>query len=285
MMSVDLRPATPSAASRRRSAPRWHATLRAMIRRGLLDRRRAILTWGLSLGSLSAFMAGIYPSIRSSIDEIAKNYPGGLKEAFGVQAMNTVEGYIHAEMFSLIVPLAMGYFAIRAVSGATVGAEERGYLDTILALPISRTVLLAGSYVVAAVACAAIMALTGAMTFIVGRAVGTDISPGLVTTGVLGVWPLAMFFGGVAALASGVLHSARAVTGLVVGLLVAMYALDVAGRLATGLDPVRWLSAFRYYGAPMRDGIDPASFIGLTAAGILLLIAGALLIERRDVLH
>ena len=175
-----------------------------MIRRGLLDRRRAILTWGLSLGSLSAFMAAIYPSIRSSIDQIAKNYPAGLKEAFGVQAMNTVEGYIHAEMFSLIVPLAMGYFAIRVVTGATVGAEERGYLDTILALPVSRTVLIAGSYVVAAVACAAIMAVTGAMTFIVGRVAGTGISLGLVTAGVMGVWPLAMFFGGVAALASGV---------------------------------------------------------------------------------
>ena len=46
-----------------------------------------------------------------------------------------------------------------------------------------------------------------------------------------------------------------------------MYALDVAGRLANGLDPIRWISAFRYYGAPMRDGIDPGSFIGLTACG------------------
>src|SRR5512135_1122916 len=129
------------------------------------------------------------------------------------------------------------YFAIRAVSGATVGAEERGYLDTILALPVSRTVLIAGSYLVAAVICAAIMALTGAMTFIVGRIAGTGISLGLVAAGVLGVVPLAMFFGGVAALACGALHSARTVTGMTVGLLVAMYALDVAGRLATGLDP------------------------------------------------
>ena len=284
-MSVQLRPASAVDAPRRRSAPTWQASLRAMIRRGLLDRRRAILAWGLSLGSLSAFMAAIYPSIRSSIDQIAKNYPSGLKEAFGVQAMNTVEGYIHAEMFSLIVPLAMGYFAIRAVTGPTVGAEERGYLDTILALPVSRTVLIVGSYVVAAVACAAIMAVTGVMTFIVGRVAGTAISLGLVMAGVMGVWSLAMFFGGVAALASGVLHSTRTVTGLSVGVLVAMYALDVAGRLANGLDPMRWISAFRYYGAPLRDGLDPASFIGLTAVGILLLINGALMLERRDVLH
>ena len=284
-MSVQLRPASAVDAPRRRSAPTWQASLRAMIRRGLLDRRRAILAWGLALGSLSAFMAAIYPSIRSSIDQIAKNYPAGLKQAFGVQAMNTVEGYIHAEMFSLIVPLAMGSFAIRAVTGPTVGAEQRGYLDTILALPISRTVLIVGSYVVAAVACAAIMAVTGVMTFIVGRVAGTAISLGLVMAGVMGVWSLAMFFGGVAALASGVLHSARTVTGVSVGVLVAMYALDVAGRLANGLDPMRWISAFRHYGAPLRDGLDPASFIGLTAVGILLLITGAVMLERRDVLH
>ena len=49
--------------------------------------------------------------------------------------MNTVEGYIHAELFSLIVPLAIAYYAMRAVATPIVGAEERGHLDTILALP------------------------------------------------------------------------------------------------------------------------------------------------------
>ena len=199
--------------------------------------------------------------------------------------MNTVEGYIHAEMFSLIVPLALGYFAIRAIAGATVGAEERGHLDTILALPISRTVLLTGSYLVTAVVSAVIMAVTGVTTFAAGRIAGTHISLGLVAAGVMGVWPLALFFGGVSALAPGALHSSRAVNGIALGTLVAMYAIDVAGRLAHSLDPIRWVSAFLYYGAPMRDGIDPASFIGLAGGGVLLLIAGALLLERRDVLH
>jgi ABC-2 type transport system permease protein len=59
----------------------------------------------------------------------------------------------------------------------------------------------------------------------------------------------------------------------------------VAGRLANGLEPIRWISAFRYYGAPLRDGIDPASFIGLAGAGFVLAMAGALLFERRDLLH
>ena len=284
-MSVVDRPTHAAAGILRRSAPDWRLGLLAVVRRGLLDRRRAVLSWGLGLGVYGGLMAAIYPSIRSSIDQIANNYPAALKEAFGVQTMNTVEGYLHAEMFSLIVPLALAYFAIRAVAGPTVGAEERGHLDTILGLPLSRTVLIVGSYLVSAVLCAGIMAFTGLMTFIGGTVAGTDISFGLVTAGAMGVWPLALFFAGFAAFVSGALHGPRTVNGLALGTLVAMYAIDLAGRLAHGLAPIRWVSAFRYYGAPMRDGIDPASFIGLTAAGVLLLVFGALLFERRDVLH
>jgi ABC-2 type transport system permease protein len=230
-------------------------------------------------------MAAIYPAIHGSIGQIVKGYPAALKQAFDVQAMNTVEGYIHAEMFSLIVPLALGYFAIRAIVDGTVGAEDRGELDTTLSLPVSRSVLLAASYLVVALVCAAIMAVTGVMTFAAGRIAGTDISLGLVVAGVMGVWPLALFGGGVSALASGALHSPRIASGISLGTIVGMYALDLAGRLAHGLEPIRWASAFRYYGAPMRDGIDPAAFIGLTGVGALLLLAGAMLLERRDVLH
>ena len=284
-MTTGLRAPVPVVSHRPRQAPEWRVGLRAVLRRGLLDRQRGTLVWGGSLGALGAFMAAIYPSIQSSIEDVARNYPAGLKQAFGVEAMNTVEGYVHAEMFSLIVPLAIGYFAIRAVAGAIVGAEERGDLDTILALPLSRRVLLVGSYLVAAIASVVILGLTGVMTFIAGRIAGTHISLGLVIAGSMGVWSLALIFAGISALASAVLHGSKTVTGIALAVLVAMYALDVAGRLAHGLEPLRWVSAFRYYGAPLRDGIDPASFFGLAAAGVLLLILGAVLIDRRDIHH
>jgi beta-exotoxin I transport system permease protein len=283
-MSVGVRP-SPTSALTLRTAPGWPTALRAVVRRGLLDRRRGALIWGLSLGAFGGFMAAIYPSIQSSLDQMVKNYPDALKQAFDVGAMNTVEGYIHAELFSLIVPLGLSYFAIRTVASATVGAEERGYLDTILALPLPRTALVVGSYLVAVLASTAIMLLTGLITFTVGRLAGTHISLGLVTAGVMGVCPLALFFAGVSALAADALHSSRSVTGIALGVLVAMYALDLAGRLAQGLEPLRWASAFRYYGAPIRDGIDPASFLGLAGAGLLLVLVGALLFRRRDVLH
>lgn len=256
-----------------------------VVRHGVRDRRRGLLIWGLSLGVYGSFMVAIYPSIRHSIETLVKHYPTGLKEAFGADMMNTAEGFLHAELFSLIVPLAMGYFMIRAVTGVTVGAEERGQLDTTLSLPISRTVLLIGHYVAAAATAAGVMVISGVMIFAAGSVAGTHMSVGLVAAGVIGVWSLALFAGGMAALAVGILHGSRSVTGLALGTLVGMYAMDMAGRLAPSVEALRWASAFRYYGAPMRDGFAPASFTGLIAVGGLLLLVGSVLLERRDVLH
>ena len=284
-MSVQVHQAEGLGTVARRSAPGWSVELSAVVRRGLLDRRRSVAIWGGSLGALGAFMAAIYPTIQSSVEQMIKSYPSALKEAFGAGALNTVEGYVHAELFSLIVPLAIGYYAVRVLAASIVGAEERGHLDTILSLPLPRTVLVAGSCVVAAVSSAAILGLLGVATFVVGRLAGTGISLGLVAAGVAGVFPLALFAGGLAAVASGVLRSSVSASGVAMGTLVAMYALDLAGRLAHALDPLRYISAFHYYGAPMQNGIDPASFTGLAVVGVLLMIAGGVLFERRDVLH
>lgn len=284
-MSVHAPANDVAAGPSHRELPPATASLRAVVRHEWRGRRRGVLIWGGSLGAFGAFLAAVYPSIQKSIEQVAKHYPAGLKEAFGVHELNTVEGYIHAELFSLIVPLALGYFMIRAVATSTVGAEERGHLDTILALPISRRVLIVGTYVVAAGACAAVLAVIGVMTYISGSLAGTQISLGRVAAGVMGVWPLAVLAGGVAALAAGALHTARAVNGIALGTLVAMYALDLVARLAPRLSGLRRFSAFHYYGAPLRDGIDPLSFFGLGFVGMLLVVLGSLLLERRDILH
>ena len=51
------------------------------------------------------------------------------------------------------------------------------------------------------------------------------------------------------------------------GLLGAMYLLDVLGKLAPAVSELRWLSAFRYYGTPLTDGLDVARLAVLVAAG------------------
>ena len=269
-------PAAPALPSRRR-------TLRALIGRGLRDQRRAPLTWGGGLGAMSALMAAIWPSIEGSVDELMDSYPEDLKAVFGIEQLDSVEKYIDAEMLSFIVPLALAFFAIRCAIRATVAAEERGHLDTLLSLPVSRRSLVGASMAVVAVSLVAILAVIWVLTWVTGTLAGTDISGGTLAVGLANVWPLAFAFAGLAFLAAGVLHRAAPVTAVATATLVGMYVIDIVGKLADDVEPLRAISAFRYYGSAIQDGFDFSHAAGLTVAGLLLAALGAHLFDRRDV--
>jgi ABC-2 type transport system permease protein len=232
---------------------------------------------------MSGLVVALYPSIRDSVSTAVEGYPSGLKEAFGITDLGTVEAYLHAEMFSLVLPLAVAYFAMRCVAAPIAGAEERGYLDTVLAAPVARRAIVAGAFATAAIAVAAVLLVTGALTATAAALVGEGISTGRLAAALAALWGLALFFAGCAALAAGVQHRTAPVLGVGAAVLVAMYLLDVLGKLADGLGALRWLSAFRYAGAPLEDGLDPARLAALVVAGGLLAAAGAACFERRDV--
>jgi ABC-2 type transport system permease protein len=259
------------------------ATIRALVVRGLLDNRRAPLTWGGSLGLFCGLIVAMWPSIEDSIAPAVDTYPDALKQAFNIEALDSVEAYLDVEMFSLVVPLALAFFAVRCAIRLVVSAEEHRLLDTLLAAPVPRRLLVAASFAVTAIATAAILAVIWVIAMIAGVLVGVDPSAGDVAAGAANVWPLALFFAGFATLLAGVMHRAVPVTAVAAGTLVAMYVVDLLGKTAEPMEPLRYLSAFKYYGSAIQDGIDPAAFAGLTAAAAVLAACGAVLFERRDV--
>ena len=254
------------------------------MRRGARDQARAPLIWGGGLGAMGALMAALWPSIEDSMEELMRSYPEGLKQAFGIEQLNSVERYVDAEMLSLIVPLVAAFFVVRCISRATVGAEDRGHLDTLLSLPVSRRVLVAAAFGVAGFALGAILAVFWALTWLAGTIAGTGISATTLGAGALNVWPISMAFGGLATLLAGVAHRPAIVTGAASGAVVAMYVIDLVGKLSEPLRPLRAVSAFRYYGSAVQDGFDISHAVALTVVGVALAVVGALLFERRDVL-
>jgi ABC-2 type transport system permease protein len=265
------------------SLPRGRAAFVALVRRGLRDARRAPLVWGGGLGIMSAFEVVLFPSIRKALGPAFEGYPASVKEALGITDLSTIDAYLHAEMFSLVLPFALAFFAMRAVANAISGAEERGYLDALLAAPVARRVLVAGAFATAAISSAAVLLVVGAMTAIAGALTGEAVGAAHLAGGLAGVWALGLFFAGCATLAAGALQRSAIVLGTIGGVLGAMYLFDLAGKLSDPVHGLRWLSAFRYYGTPLQTGLDVAGFAVLVVAGGALAIAGAACFERRDI--
>ena len=83
-----------------------------------------------------------------------------------------------AELLGLILPLALAWFAIRAIARDLAGSAEKSYLDVLLAAPVSRRQLVATSFLGTAIELIAIMLSAGkrvaavAVPALLGAAVG-----------------------------------------------------------------------------------------------------------------
>ncbi|HWB69403.1 MAG TPA: ABC transporter permease subunit [Solirubrobacterales bacterium] len=259
------------------------AQLAALVRGHLSDRRRSLLAWGIPLGLWSAFVVIIFPSVEGALSKAMESYPPALKEAFGIGELSSVEQYLHAEMLSLIVPLAMGYLAVRAVSSGLSGAAESGRLDVLLSAPVSRSRIAAAGFAATGVELAAVLVLTVALTALGSVVSGAGLSLGAAVEGYANVWPLALLFAALGIVASGFSLRTSVVTGSVAGVLVTMYVIDLVGRLDTSLSGIRYASVFKYYGNAIEEGIDPLAFAGVSIAAVALAALGAWLFERRDI--
>ncbi len=256
--------------------------MRALVVAQLRERRRSPLSWGLPIGAWAAFVVAIYPSVEGALAKATRGYPKALKEAFGVGELSTVAEYLQAEMLSLIVPLAVGYLAVRAVSSALSGAAESGRLEMLLAAPVSRRAVAWAAFVAAAAEVAVVLALALLLTMLGSELAGSGLSFGSAVAGFANVWPLAVLFAGLTIVVTGWSLRTTIVTGSLAGVLVGAYVLDLVGRLDTHLDGVRYASPFRYYGNAIRDGIDPAAFVGVTAVAVVFAAIGTVMFERRD---
>jgi ABC-2 type transport system permease protein len=254
----------------------------ALIAAQLRERRRSLLSWGLPIGVWSAFVVAIYPSVEAALVKAVRSYPAALKEAFGISELSTVEQYLHAEMLSLIVPLAVGYLGVRSLASGLSGAAESGRLDVLLSAPVSRRRVVTACFCAAAAELAGVLAVSLALTLLGSLLSGANLSFSPALAGFANVWPLALLSAALGIVVTGFSLRTSVVTGSVAGVLVGMYVADLIGRLDPSLDGVRYASVFRYYGNAIENGVDPLSFLGVTAVAVAFAALGAALFERRD---
>lgn len=273
---------------RRRHAAKGRApgaVLVALVGHVLRMQSRGVVIWGLALGLYSAAIVASYTTFgedAEQLNRLLEAYPQGMLEAFGITDLGDVENYMHSQVF-ILAPLALTFFPILVAAGAIAGAEERGTIDVLLSNPIRRYELVIGYFAATALSLLAIVAIVGALTY--GTAVLVDVDLSLESTiwAVLNLWPVCMFFGGLAMLCSAVFRRRALAIAVPAAVLFASYLLDTLGRVSEDLEGLRPYSVFYYYGSAIESGIDWADFAGLTLAALLFMVLAALAFGRRDI--
>jgi ABC-2 type transport system permease protein len=233
-------------------------------------------------------VAAIFPSIESSpeFNELIESYPDVLKSLFGLAEGGDITsgaGYLDAELFSLMLPLLVLVLAIGSGARAFAGEEDSGRLELVLAYPVRRRDAVLAKGAAGACEIALICAAVGAALLVLDPVVGLELSVGRVAAALSGLAALGVLHGWLALGVGAAVPSRARAIGVPAGVAAAGYLVNGLHGLAGWLDPFRLLSPFWLVGSsPLQNGVDGRGVLVVLAAALLALIAGSLLVERRD---
>ena len=261
--------------------------LRNVFTKTLWDARRSLLGWALAISAVAAMYAAFWPSVNTpQMQQALGNYPQGVLEALNYNDLASPAGYLGSSVYGLLVPLLVAVFAIDWGTRAVAGDEEAGTLDLLLAHPVSRTRLALQRFAALITALTLIGALLLlAMLAIAGPAQlqGITASEFAAATAQLALFGACL---GALAFAVGAATGRKALAlGASAGVAVLAYLANGVFPQLQGLEWTRDLSPWHWYlgGEPLKNGLQAGDALLLLVVTLVLVAAGTLLFNRRDV--
>jgi ABC-2 type transport system permease protein len=259
-----------------------------LLRRGVVDHRRALLGWCLGIAAYVAMLAAIFPSIEGTagFKDLLENYPEAVKSLFGITGgvdISQGPGFVDTEFFSLMLPLLAIVLAIGSGARTLAGEEDAGRLELVFVYPVRRRDAVLAKGAAVGLEVLAFCAVTYAALALASPVFGLDLPLGRLAGGVLGVGLLALLHGWLAVAVGAARPSRSLAVGVPAALAAAAYLVGGLHDLASWLDPLRFASSFWWIGqAPLSTGIPWSRFAVVGLAAAVALAAAGRLIERRD---
>jgi ABC-type transport system involved in multi-copper enzyme maturation permease subunit len=259
----------------------------ALLRHTWRAQRTKLAIVSIALAAWGFLLAVVYARFGSRFSALMQS--GMLPEQFTRLGSGDVFSLGGSIALGLIHPIAIiltSVFAVGFSASAVAGERQRGTLEVALARPVSRRVLyltlLAASFGFLAVAIAALIAgsVSGATYAGVVEELAFRNLPLLWLNGVL----LFGAFAAIALAASVSFDRLPPALGVTLGIVIAMYVLEVLGSLWPAAEPLQPYSLFHYLKAKaILAGVVAPFDLAVLSSVILMAMAWALVVfPRRD---
>ncbi len=241
----------------------------------LRRRWRSLLIWGLGLGAMGALYVALFPSMSGLMEDFTKNAPESLKNWLGAtDGPMTAEQWMSMEFLSLMVPLALPFLVMLIGARTVAGDEERKNLDMLLANPVRRWHLIAGSFATMAISLTIVLALAWLLTYIAVPIAGVQLSTLRLWEAFVAIGPMCLLLGTFSLFMSTIVRRAFMATVIPAVVLVGMYVIQLLSEFSQTIKPARVVSLFYHLGSPVEGDFRLLSFL-LMLAGSFVLAGGA----------
>lgn len=254
-----------------------------ILRRTVLDRRRATLLFAIATVAVSSMYISLFPSMQDQMAGYADALPEALRSFIGSEFADA-SGYLHSTIFTILGPVLLVSAGVVWGAGAIAGEEETGTLSLLLSVPVSRK-RVAGEKAAAIVLALTVLALVVLATLLAWvAALDVDVAASGVAAATLHLHALAVFAAGLAFGVGAALGRKSTAIGTAAGVVVAGFVMSGVGGLVDGGGWLQDLSPFYWFNGtvPIENGVAPGGLLLLYGLGVLAAVAGAWRFDRRD---
>ncbi|WP_049922179.1 ABC transporter permease [Halopiger djelfimassiliensis] len=240
----------------------------------------------LALAALAALVVWVYPSFRGAVDmdELLEAYPEPMLQVMGIQTFASFEGFLAVELYVFGWVILLGLYLAYSTAGVIADDVDRGRMDLLLSLPLSRTRVVGEKFAAMSVPIVLVNVPTPLVVFVGGDLIGESIDAAdLLALHLLSI-PFLFACAGIGLLASVVFERAsiaqRVALGVTFGLFLVESLLEGTDYEAVGaIAPMRYFDPNEILLEGTYDLAGAGILIGMTLA---LVVVSQFWFRRRD---
>jgi ABC-2 type transport system permease protein len=248
-------------------------------------RGAAILTAGV--GAYVGFIVWYFTVLEGvDYEDVFEDLPPAMLEAFGIENLSTIEGFLGAQVFNFVWLLGLGLYFAYVAGGVIARDVETERLDLLLSFPVTRARILAEKFAALLVPMIAVNALGAPVIYLFVVAAGETIPLDHLLLAHLLSLPFFLVCAGIGLAFSVAVDRAAIAERAAVGTVFVLYLVESVVGGAEGYDWIQYLSPTQYYEPTpiLIDGsFEPIDSAILLVAFVGLLILSQALFERRDI--
>lgn len=262
--------------------------INSILKKTIYDYRKSIIGWSIGILLIGIFYATIYPSVggNQKFSEAFGQAPDAMKALIvSGEFFSTPDGFIHAEFFTLTMPLILCILAITIGSSLLAKEESRGTMELLLSRPVSRQKIVSQK-----IGALAIILLILSTSVWLGLYAGSllvntftiSLLPMAIAVANLGIMALA--FGCLALMATSIKGGRSFATGIIGVYFILSFVVGTFAGQVTWLKNVESFSLFHYFNSVdiLQNHAKLSDFIILITVAIIAVAVSIYAFRKRD---